>query len=166
MTAHNPISTSTEIRQSEKNRWERCAASIIGGSRLSVTREFIAEFLLLYESKNERRRTAKQERPSARGDPGRSAVARHLAVNLQDSRHRSGPRKSLRLLIAPLFHLRAQRRIKQRPLQASPDLKHVFRIHQQRRVPHNFRQARSVRSDHRSPVSHRFERRQSKSLVE
>src|SRR5208337_4776084 len=101
-----------------------------------------------------------------RGGSAGNTGARHFAVNFQDSRHRISPGKSLRLLIAALFHPFAQRRIKQHPVQRPPDLKHVFRIHQQGRVAHHFRKARSVRSDHRSSMGHGFEWRQSKSLVE
>src|SRR4029077_2061218 len=113
-----------------------------------------------------RRAEPRHHTTSVRGNPAGNTVARYFAVNLKDSRHRTGPGKSLRLLIAALFHPRAQYGIKQHSLQASPDLKHIFRIHQQRRAPRNLRQARRVRSDHRSSVGHRFEWWQSKSLVE
>src|SRR5207237_8959871 len=128
---------------------------IVEWSTLGEAPEFIADIFI----------TREQQPASARRNPARNTVARYFAVNLKDSRHRTGPRKSLRLLIAALLHLRAQYRIKQHSLQASPDLKHVFRIHQQRRVARHFRQARRVRSDHRSSVGHRFERLQPESLT-
>src|SRR5712664_3710780 len=148
----------------------RVALSIVGGSRSRAALGFIAELII---------RTGvwgralpppcgaepRHDTTSVGRDPARNTVARHFAVNFKDSRHRTGPGKALRLLIAALLHLRAQYRIKQHSLQAPPDLKYVFWIHQQRRAPRNFRQARGVRSDHRSSVGHRLERGQTKSFV-
>src|SRR5258708_6749759 len=166
MTAHSTIKTSTEIRQYESNRfgWVIVVVSIVGCSRLGVAPKFIAEFFIIRECGDGAE--PRHHPTSIRRDPARNTVARHLAVNLKDSRHRTGPGKSLRLLIAALLHPRAQYWIKQHSLQTPPNLKHVFRIHQQRRAPRNFRQARRVRSDHRRSVGHRFEWRQPKSLVE
>src|ERR1700674_1704343 len=156
----------------------RAALSIVGGSRSRATLGFIAELIIIRECGDgallhpcgalrlgSGQAPPRHHTTSIRGNPARNAVARHFTVNLKDSRHRTGPGKSLRLLIAALFHLRAQYWIKQHSLQTPPDLKHVFRIHQYRRAPCNFRQARRIRSDHRSSVGHRFEWWQPKSLV-
>src|SRR6266849_4943543 len=173
MTAHSAINTSTEIRQSESNWFGRVIVmvSIVGCSRLGVALGFIAGSIIIRERGDGALLRPSGAEPrhhttSVRSNPARNTVSRHFAVDLKDPRHRTGPGKSLRLLIAALFHPRAQYRIKQHSLQASPNLKHVFWIHQQRRAPRNFRQARRVRSDHWSSVGHRFEWRQPESLVE
>src|SRR6266404_2834083 len=133
MTAHSATNTSTEIRQSDSNRFGLVIVelSIVGCSRLGVKPEFIAEVFIIRECGNGAPPRPCGAEPrhhttSIRSDPARNTVARHFAVNLQDSRHRTGPGKSLRLLIATLFHLRAQYRIKQHSLQTPPDLKHIF----------------------------------------
>ena len=61
MTAHSAINTSTEIRQSDSNRFGRVivAVSIVGCSRLGVEPEFIAEILIIRE----------QERPQSAATP-------------------------------------------------------------------------------------------------
>src|SRR5271156_698517 len=48
MMAHNPISTSTQIRQSESNRLGRDNVSIAGVWRLGGETEFIAEILIIW----------------------------------------------------------------------------------------------------------------------
>src|SRR5208282_5496075 len=132
MTAHSPTNTSTEIRQSESNRFGRVVVgggivgwivvSIAGGSRLRAAPEFIAGIFIIRECGDGALPRPGGAEPrhhttSIRGDPAGNTVARHFPVNLKDSRHRSDPGKSLRLLIAAFFHPRAQCRIKQRALQ-------------------------------------------------
>src|SRR5208282_147835 len=144
MNAHSPINTSTEIRQSESNRfgWVVVAGGIVGwilvsiagGSRLRAAPEFIAGIFIIRECGDGALPRPGGAEPryhttSVRGDPAGNTGVRHFPVNLKNSRHRIRPGKSLRLVVAAFFHARAEGRIKQRSLQSSPDLKHVFRSH-------------------------------------
>src|SRR5260370_32611451 len=104
----------------------RVALSIVGGSRSRAALGFIAELIIIRECgdgalprpSGALRLRSGQAPPrhhttSVGGDPAENTVARHFAVNLQNSRHRTGPGKSLSLLIAALRHPRAEHRIKQ-----------------------------------------------------
>src|ERR1019366_2891862 len=143
MTAQSAINASTHTRQSESNWFGRGRFSVVGGSRLRAGPEFIAAGSL-YES------VVTGFCPSGRGPstplgagsappphnsvtshnsvggyPAGYTAARYFAINLKNSRHRVRPGKSLRLLVAALFHALAQRRIQQHALQSSANLKHV-----------------------------------------
>src|SRR6266852_1259907 len=106
MTAHNPINTSTQIRQSDSNRFGRVmvapiivgrspvawvvagriAFSIVGGSRLRAALGFIVESFIIREGGRGSARSERGGAPpphnSVRGDHARNTGARHLAVNL------------------------------------------------------------------------------------
>src|ERR1700687_433855 len=99
MTAHSAINTSTEIRQSDSNRFGRVivAFSIVGCSRLGVKPEFIAGVFIIRERGDGAlprpcgalRLGSGQAPPrhhitSVRGAYARKAVTRPFAVNLKD----------------------------------------------------------------------------------
>src|SRR5260370_40888041 len=125
MTAHNAINASTQIRQSESNWFGRGMLSVVGGSRLRAAPEFIVGGFIIRECGDGAGSTPPPHNLVG-GDSGGNTAARYFAVNLKNSRHRVSPGKSLRLLVAALFHPLAQRRIKQHALQSSANLKHVF----------------------------------------
>src|SRR5208283_363782 len=135
-----------------------------GGSGLGVARWVITKLLIILRIQN---RTAGANgclvcRRAARG----AALAGHFAVNLQDSRDRTCPRKSLCLFVSALFHPRSHFYIQQGLLKGSPDFEHILWIHHQRGVAYYFRQARGVRRHDWRSMSHSFERREPEALVE
>src|ERR1039457_7521398 len=135
MTAQSATSSNAETRQSASNRFAglifgriaggEIALPIAGRSGLRAALGFIAEFFIIREWWRGSTRE-KTTQSLIRGRPAGCAIPGHFTINFEDSRHRSGPGKSLRLLIAASFHLRAQRRIEQRPLQCPSNFKDVF----------------------------------------
>ncbi len=53
----------------------------------------------------------------------------------------------------------------QNELHSACDIEHVLRIYQNRRILEHFRKGRRVGSDHRRPVCHGLEGRESKSFI-
>src|ERR1035437_8941438 len=123
MTAQSAINASTQTRQSESKGFGRCMLSVVGGSGLRAGPEFIAEGFIIRECRDgalapSQRGPSTPPRAgspppphnsvtshnSVGGYPAGHTAARYFAINLEDSCHRVRPGKSLRLLVAALFH--------------------------------------------------------------